>query len=85
MNLFFIERYIDKTKKEDIYNYAIKEGINLSNQELDTLYTYLKTYYKTFLRNKDTRLNILNELKSKVSIKVSKKIDELYYLYKDKI
>ena len=85
MNLFFIERYIDKIKKEDIYNYAIKEGITLNNQELDTLYTYLKTYYKTFLRNKDTRLNILNEIKSKVSIKASKKIDELYYLYKDKI
>ena len=85
MNLFFIERYIEKIKKEDIYNYAIKEGITLNNQELDILYTYLKTYYKTFLRKKDTRLNILNELKSKVSIKVSKKIDELYYLYKDKI
>lgn len=85
MNLFFIERYIDKIKKEDIYNYAIKEGITISNQELDTLYTYLKNYYKTFLRNKDTRINILNELKSKVSIKVSKKLDELYYLYKDKI
>ena len=85
MNLFFIERYIDKIKKEDIYNYAIKEGITLNNQELDTLYTYLKAYYKTFLRYKDTRLNILNEIKSKVSIKASKKIDELYYLYKDKI
>lgn len=85
MNLFLIERYIEKIKKEDIYNYSSKEGIILNNKELDTIYTYLKTYYKTFLRNKDTRLNILNELKSKVSIKVSKKLDELYYLYKDKI
>lgn len=85
MNLFFIERYIERIKKEDIYNYASKEGIELTNHELDTLYTYLKTYYKTFLRNKDTRLNLLEELKSKVSIKVSNKLDELYYLYKDKI
>ena len=85
MNLFFIERYIDRIKKEDIYNYASKEGIELTNYELDTLYTYLKTYYKTFLRNKDTRLNLLEELKSKVSIPVSNKLDELYYLYKDKI
>ena len=85
MNLFLIERYIEKIKKEDIYNYSSKEGIILNNKELDTIYTYLKTYYKTFLRNKDTRLNILNELKSKLSIKVSKKLDELYYLYKDKI
>lgn len=85
MNLFFIERYIDRIQKEDIYNYASKEGIKLTNHELDTLYTYLKTYYKTFLRNKDTRFNLLEELKSKVSIKVSNKLDELYYLYKDKI
>ena len=60
MNLFLIERYIEKIKKEDIYNYSSKEGIILNNKELDTIYTYLKTYYKTLLRNKDTRLNILN-------------------------
>ena len=30
MNLFFIERYIDRIQKEDIYNYASKEGIELT-------------------------------------------------------
>ena len=85
MNLFFIERYIQKIKKEDIYNYASNEGINLTTNELDTLYTYLKTYYKSFLRNKNIRLTLLNELKEKVSIPVSNKLDELYNLYKDKI
>ena len=85
MNIFFIERYIQKIKKDDIYNFAYSEGINLTLEELDTLYTHLKTYHKQFLRDKNTRLSLLNELKSKVSSKVSNKLDELYNTYKDKI
>ena len=85
MNIFFIERYIQKIKKDDIYNFAYTEGINLTLEELDTLYTYLKTYHKQFLRDKNTRPSLLNELKSKVSSKVSNKLDELYNTYKDKI
>lgn len=85
MNLFLIERYIQKIKKEDIYNFAKSQAITLTSNELDTIYNYLKTYYKIFLRNKDTRLNLLEELKSKVSLPVSNKLNELYYLYKDKI
>ena len=84
MNLFFIERYIQKIRKEDIYNYAKSEGINLTNDELNTLYTYLQNYYKTFLRNKDVRIKLLEDLKNKVSLPIANKIDELYYQYKDK-
>ena len=83
MNIFFIERYIEKIKKEDIYNYAHTQGINLTNQELDTLYSYLKNYHKVFLRNKETRPKLLNEIKSKVTLPVANKLDELYNTYKD--
>lgn len=85
MNLFIIERYIQKIKKEDIYNYAYSQGINLTSNELDILYNYLKTHYKTYLYNKDIRPKLLTELKSKVSPNVAYKLDELYYQYKDKI
>ena len=85
MNLIFIERIIQKINKEDIYNYSLNEGITLSNEELNTIYTYLKNHYKEFLYNKKIREKLLNELKSHLSIKVSKKIDELYSQYKDKI
>lgn len=85
MNLIFIERIIQKINKEDIYNYSLNEGITLNNEELNTIYTYLKNYYKEFLYNKNIREKLLNELKSHLSIKVSKKIDELYSQYKDKI
>lgn len=85
MNLFFIERYIQRIRKDDIYNYAYSEGLDLTNNEVDTLYTYLKTYYKTFLRDPSSRPTLLAELKSKVSLPVANKLDELYYQYQDKI
>lgn len=85
MNLFFIERYIQKIKKEDIYNYALSQGIILKNQELDTLYTYLKSNYKAFLHNKESRLNLLEEIKTKVPSNIAYKLEELYYQYKDRI
>lgn len=85
MNLFFIERYIQRIKKEDIYNYAKQQKINLSNTELETIYNYLKTNYKTYLYNKEKRPQLLAEIKSKVSFELADKLDELYYQYKDKI
>ena len=85
MNLIFIEKIIQKINKEDIYNYSLNEGITLNNEELNTIYTYLKNYYREFLYNKNIREKLLNELKSHLSLKVAKKIDELYLQYKDKI
>lgn len=83
MNIFFIERIVQKIKKDDIYNYAYTQGINLTNKELDTLYNYLKNYYKVFLRNPETRPKLLNEIKDQVSLEVANKLDELYIQYKD--
>lgn len=85
MNLFLIEMYIKKIKKEDIYNYALSQQINLAKNELDTLYTYLKTKYKIFLTNPCLRPKLLDEIKSQVSPKTASKLDELYELYKNKI
>lgn len=83
MNLFLIEKYIQRIKKEDIYNYALSQGITLDNNELETLYYYLKNYYKPFL--KGNQIELLQELKSKVKPTTASKIEELYLLYKDKI
>ena len=85
MNLFLIERYIKKIKKEDLYNYALSQEINLTENELDILYTYLKTQYKPFLTNPQLQPQLLSEIKSKVTPKTATKIDELYNLYKNKL
>ena len=85
MNLFFIERYIQKIRKEDIYNYAMSQGIILKTNELDILYNYLKSNYKSFLHNKESRTKLLEDIKSKLPSNIAYKLDELYYQYKDKI
>lgn len=83
MNLFLIEKYIQRIKKEDIYNYALSQGITLDNSELETLYYYLKNYYKPFL--KGNQIELLEEIKSKVKPATASKIEELYLLYKNKL
>ena len=85
MNLYFIEKYIQRIKKEDIYNYAKSQEISLTEEELELIYKYLKTNYKLFLINKEKRLELLNNLKSNLNNKASSKLDELYNLYKNKI
>lgn len=85
MNLFFIERYIKKITKEDIYNYALSQEITLSSKELDILYHYLKNYYKEFLLNKESQPIILKEIQSQITPKTANKLEELYQLYKNKI
>lgn len=85
MNLFLIERYIQKIKKEDIYNYALSQGITLKQKELDTIYYYLKNYYRFFLNNPSIRQQLLTEIKNKVEPNTASKIDELYNQYKNNI
>ena len=85
MNLYFIEKYIQRIKKEDIYNYAKSQEISLTEEELELIYKYLKTNYKLFLINKEKRLELLNNLKSNLNNKAASKLDELYNLYKNKI
>lgn len=85
MNLFFIERYIQKIKKEDIYKYAQSQEITLTSNEINTLYHYLKTYYKPFLTNPNLRPELLSEIKSKVNSQTATKLDEIYNQYKNKI
>jgi len=85
MNLFFIEKYIQKITKDDIFNYASREGISLTNDELNILYNFLKTNYKEFLTNKNSQPKLLEEIKSKVPVKTANKLEELYNLYKNKL
>ena len=85
MNLFFIEKYIKKLKKKDIYNYATTQGINLTEQELDIIYMYIKTKYKLFLTNKQMQPQLLSEIKKKLTPNTANKVDELYEIYINKI
>ena len=46
-----IERFISRMTKEDINNFAISKDINLSENELDFTYNFVKKNYKEMLDN----------------------------------
>lgn len=46
-----IERYILKMTKEDVNNFALSKNIQLSEDELNFTYDFIKKNYKTFLGN----------------------------------
>ena len=85
MNLFLIERYIQKLTQQDIVNYALSQGISLTKNEADTLYSSIKTKYKIFLTNPNLQPEILSELKSQVTPTTASKLEELYNRYKNKL
>ena len=83
MNIYLIEEYVNRLKKEDISSFSLKQGIILDNDELDLLYTYIKSNYKTIIYGNPK--DILLEIKSKVKPLTYNKIENLYIKFKDKI
>lgn len=49
--LNLIEPYINNITKNDINSFALKNNINLSNNELEFIYNFIKTRYKEVLNN----------------------------------
>lgn len=78
---FFIKKYIDnRLTKTDIVNFAKKEGIVLTTDETEILYTYIKKYWQVALHsNPEPRFL---ELKEKLRPEVYAKAIELYNFYK---
>ncbi len=79
MNIF-IRNYIEKITEQDIYNFALKEGITLLNDESKIIYTYIKNYWQVLLE--DDATFVFEELKEKLRPKTYKKVLELYTKYK---
>ena len=74
-------KYYEKIKEEnDIYNYALKQGVKLSIDEVRVIYMYIKNYWQVFYKEDATYL--LDELKDKLSANAYNKICELYKKYK---
>ena len=78
LNKDIIYSYIKKIKKEDIYNYSIKQDIFLSNKEIDIIYDYINNRYDDIINYPE---NVLLEVKDKLSIKTYNKLLELYNKY----
>ena len=81
MNLL-IREYIKNLTEEEIYNFALKEGITLLDDETKVIYMYIKNYWQEFLESDPTYL--FEELKEKLRDEPYRKIVELYNKYKKK-
>ena len=78
-----IERYIGKMTKDDIRNFAVSKNIELSDNELNFTYDFVKKNYKNVLSN--PRLFKLERYKNNYTeenfAKISKVWNEYYQRY----
>lgn len=83
MNIYLINEYVKRLTKDDIVGFAKSQGIILEVNEVNTIYDYIKKYYKTFIYGNPRP--ILDDLKQKVKPMTYQKIETLYTQFKDKI
>lgn len=83
MNIYLLTEYINKLKKEDINNFALKQGIILEEEELEVIYNHIKKDYKTVIYG--NARSILDQIKNEVKPLTYSKIENLYSQFKDRI
>lgn len=76
-----IKKYAEKLTKDDIRNFALKENVNITNNEVNIIYDSIKNDTDTLL-SKDA-LSYINKFKPLLSDEVYNKIIEKYNKYKD--
>lgn len=83
MNIYLLEQYVKRLKKEDIYNFALKEGVTLEEYELDIIFNHVKKDYKTVIYGNSR--SVLEEIKTEVKPLTYSKIENLYERFKNRI
>lgn len=77
-----IIQYIDRMTLSDIDDFARKNGIVLTNDELDLVYYHIKNNWRTIVYGNPKP--ILEDLKSKVDSLTYQKIENLYVEFRNK-
>ena len=70
-----LKNYVDRLKKEDIVNCAIKKNILLDKNELEVVYHNIKTRFKDIY---DDGLKVIEENKNSLKETTYRKLKELY-------
>ena len=77
-----IDSYVYNMKKGDVYDFALKNGINLSEDELSYVYDVIKKEYQTIIYgNPDS---IFNDLRGKFPLETVMKVEKLYLDFKSR-
>lgn len=77
-----IENYIKNMKKSDITTFAKKNNISLEDNELNIIYETIKKDWYTIIYGNYNE--IFEEIKNKINEKNYKKIEELFFYFKNK-
>ena len=80
MNRYIIMEYIKKLNRNDIINFANKQGISLDSDEVETIYHYINHEYNRII-NKDE--SVLEEAREKLNSKAYNYIKDMYYKYRN--
>ena len=60
---YIIKEFVDKLKEEDIKSFALKERVTITDEEVKTIYMYIKNYWQVFYKdNPDALFKELKEL-----------------------
>ena len=70
-----LKNSVDRLKKEDIVNFAIKKNILLDKNELEVVYHNIKTRFKDIY---DDGLKVIEENKNSLKETTYRKLKELY-------
>lgn len=80
MNIYLLEGYIRRLSKSDVYGYALKQGIKLTDSETDFIFSLIKSDYKTFIYGNSRE--VLNKVRDNVRKEVYEKVLYLYDRYR---
>lgn len=77
-----INSYVNKLTKDDIISFSTKNGIYLTNDEIDIIFEIIKRDWKEILNNPN---HALSNLQGKISDNAYNNIINFYNLYSDKL
>lgn len=77
-----LREYVERMNLEDVKNFALKNGINLNDDELKLIYDKIVNNWKTIAFGNPR--GILDELKSKLNNESYQKIENLYVYFKNR-
>jgi len=77
-----INEYVNRMTLDDVNKFALQNGINLKDDELKIVYTYIKNDWRTICFGNPR--GILDDLKSKIDINSYSKIESLYMFFKNR-
>lgn len=82
MSEFLIKNYVSKLSLSEIDSFSKKQGLSLSQDELNLIYDYIKNDWHTIIYGNPRP--ILDSLKDKLDDFSYNKIEKLYVEFKEK-